>query len=79
MCVCVVCVCVRARGRALAGVVNNVAEDAVGLLILDTFNATIPHTQLAPSFAFDSENSVWRRQVSVFFLVSFVFFSFPFF
>ena len=34
-------------GHMVHGVVNNVAEDAVGLLILDTFNATIPHTQVS--------------------------------
>ena len=34
-------------GHMVHGVVNNVAEDSVGLLILDTFNATIPHTQVS--------------------------------
>ena len=29
---------------------------------LHAFNATIPHNQLSPTFAFDSEKSIWRRQ-----------------
>jgi hypothetical protein len=32
------------------------------LTCLHTFNAAIPHNQLSPTFAFDSEKSIWRRQ-----------------
>ena len=41
----------------VAGVVNNVAEDAVGMLILDTFNATIPRSQLEPLYLYDSASA----------------------
>ena len=50
-------------GQMLHGIVNNVAEDAVGMLILDTFNATIPRAELEPDYWFDSDSARWQRQV----------------
>ena len=47
----------------LHGIVNNVAEDSVGMLILDTFNATIPRAELEPEYWFDSASTQWQRQV----------------
>ena len=53
----------RQVGQMLHGIVNNVAEDAVGMLILDTFNATIPRAELEPEYWFDSNSERWQRQV----------------
>ncbi|KAJ1485152.1 hypothetical protein T484DRAFT_1794751 [Baffinella frigidus] len=44
-------------GQTISGVVNNVADDSLGLLILDTFNAVIPIEQLSKSFRYDAPNT----------------------
>jgi DNA-directed RNA polymerase subunit E'/Rpb7 len=46
-------------GSIISGTVNNLADDAVGLLILNTFNAVIPRDEMPPDFTFDYKESVW--------------------
>jgi DNA-directed RNA polymerase subunit E'/Rpb7 len=52
------------KGSIISGIVNNLAEDTVGLLILDTFNAVIPKDEIPPDFAFDYKGSSWTSSTS---------------
>jgi DNA-directed RNA polymerase subunit E'/Rpb7 len=51
-------------GSIISGIVNNLADDTVGLLILDTFNAVIPRDEMPPDFAFDYKESSWTSSTT---------------
>ena len=51
-------------GSVITGIVNNLADDTVGLLILNTFNAVIPRDDMPNDYAFDYDAAVWRSKTS---------------
>jgi DNA-directed RNA polymerase subunit E'/Rpb7 len=51
-------------GSIISGIVNNLADDTVGLLILNTFNAVISRDEMPPDFAFDYKESSWTSSTT---------------
>ena len=51
-------------GSIISGIVNNLADDTVGLLILNTFNAVIPRDEMPLDFAFDYKKSSWTSSTT---------------
>lgn len=49
------------EGQRVTGVVNNSASDSVGLLVLNTFNASITADGLS-GYVFDAGRSVWHKE-----------------
>ena len=47
------------KGSVICGVVNNIAEDTVGLLILNTFNAVISKEDMPNDFAINHDATSW--------------------
>jgi DNA-directed RNA polymerase subunit E'/Rpb7 len=52
------------EGSVISGIVNNLADDSVGLLILNTFNAVIPKNEMPKTYSFDYGASVWKSKTS---------------
>jgi hypothetical protein len=50
-----------AEGQTIRGIVNNSAADSIGLLVLNTFNASITADGLA-GYTFNARRSVWHKR-----------------
>ena len=53
-----------AVGARLVGRINQISPDHVGLLVLGTFNASIPRTALKSSHYYDTNDAIWCDEAS---------------